>query len=121
MATVQQLDMDLLNELFDNQKLLESKSLNDTNLLGDDGMDSLESSISDEDPFLDSALDFGESASGVDEQHNTLDAIDFYSNENLNLELDDDFSEQKSRSLASIAVPVIMEIMAIAYGIIYFS
>ncbi len=93
-----QIDMDVLDELFNNQK-----KLDDILLFDDD--------------FL-----FGSSSSASKNDLNNSQAIDtFGSSDDLIFSSDDNILDVKSRSLTKIIAPVVLELVALYYGITYFT
>ena len=94
--TVATIDLDTLNNLFDNQKKL------------DDMFDLM----FDEDPLSNSSTSFNDKAFGNAQNIS-------YNREELSFNPEDDFV-QKKRSAIGFVMPVVMEIAAIYYGIFYF-
>ncbi len=97
--TTAAIDLDVLNELFDNQKKL----------------DDIFGSLFDDDSFL-SVSSYDESTYRKSEQKINQAT---YSKEDFSFNTEDEFP-QKSRSIASLVMPVLMEIVIIYYGIMYF-
>jgi hypothetical protein len=120
MSTAVQLDLDLLNELLDNQKLLDNDEFNHRSSVFDDS-DLFDTPIIEEDPFLNSSLTFSDPALGISNKYEGLDLVDFQPNQDLSFSFDDDMFDDKSRSMVSMVVPVAMEVALISFGIIYFS
>ena len=99
-------DLDVLNELFDNQKKL------------DDVFDSM----FDEDPFSGSSTSFSDHAEpGASTQKGGQGSVSFDPNEDLPYYSDDKLFEQKNRSIFSLVAPVAVEVAAIYYGFSYFT
>lgn len=123
MATAVQLDLDLLNELFDNQKLLDNGSMNanKTSIFDDDDLFNTPIIEVEEDPFLKDSLSFSDPSLGIGNKHEGLDLADFQTSQDLSFDFDDEMFESKRKNLLTIVVPVIMEIAVISCGIIYFS
>lgn len=98
MTTAATIDIDTLNNLFDNQKKL----------------DDIFSSIFDEDSFLDSPAPSSKTV------HNSTQSKsqDIYSNQEYLFEDDNSFTPNK-RSMTSFAMPVLLEIAIIYYGMTY--
>ncbi len=120
MTTAVQLDLDLLNELFDNQKLLDNGSTNSKTSIFDDD-DLFNTPIIEEDPFLKDSLSFNDPSLGISGQNDSFDLADFQASQDLNFDFDDDMFESKNKNVLTIVVPVVMEIAVISCGIIYFS
>ena len=104
MSTVA-VDMDVLNELFDNQKKL----------------DDVLNSLFDEDPFLSSPKSSSNNAYGVSSQMDSLDEGDIFSSEDFSYDDYEDYSaDKKSRNIMFYGA-VAVEIAAITYGILHFT
>ena len=99
--TTAAIDLDALNELFDNQNKL----------------DDVFSSIFDEDSFLSSSMSFNDHALGSSGQKGNQD---LNSNEDLSFNTEDKTFVQKKRNITYFVMPVVVEIVAISYGIMYF-
>lgn len=98
-ASTIQIDLDVLNELLNNQKKL------DDILLFDD------------EDFL-----FGSSSSTTKNKHEESHSIDtFGSKDDFNFSSDDSIMDVQSRSVTSFVAPVILELVALYYGITYFT
>jgi len=103
--TTATIDLDILNDLFDNQQKL----------------DDVFSSIFDDDPFLSSSTSVKGKSSGSTSS-SWEDDKDFFS-------YDDDYSfdddgivcAQKNRNIAYIIMPVVLEIAVFYYSIMYFT
>jgi hypothetical protein len=94
--TTATVDLDLLNELFENQKKLDDIfSFNDESFLS--------------------------SSFSISDQKNNQDSGVFRSNEDWSHNADDTLFEQKSRSKTSFAALIVIEIAVIACGLIYFT
>ena len=100
--TTAAIDIDVLDELFENQKKL----------------DDVLNSFFDDDSFLSSSTSFDDNVSGTSAQKGNLN---FQSGEDFSLDSDDTILDQKSRSIFYFIVPLIMEIAAIYYGVTYFT
>ena len=95
-----ELDLDLLNELFDNQKKLDDLLLDD-------------------DSFLGSSMSFSDGVFGTSDQDDNLDIVDFRSSEGLSLDSGDVTLEQGSQKIMYFYVPMAIEVVAIVYGLMY--
>lgn len=92
-----ELDLDLLNELFDNQKKLDD-------LLIDD------------DSFLGSSMSFSDHGFGSD-QNDSLDIVDLH--EDLALDSEEVALDQGNQKIMYFYVPMALEVVAIVYGLMY--
>lgn len=97
-AAAIQLDLDLLDELFDNQKKLDAAL--------------------DEDFFIGSPMLFEEK--GDSSQKSNLGFGEAYLKDDFVFDFDDSLFDKESRSIYSVVVPVVLEIAIIAYGLMYF-
>ena len=97
--TTAAIDIDILDELFENQKKL----------------DDVLNSFFDDDSFFSSTDDI------VPVTSPQKDSLTFQADEDFSLDSDDKYLDQKSRSIFHIIIPLIMEIVAIYYGIMYFT
>ncbi|NOQ14165.1 MAG: hypothetical protein GQ583_06770 [Methyloprofundus sp.] len=91
--TTAAIDIDVLDELFENQKKL----------------DDVLNSFFDDDSFLSSSIPVDDNVSGSN------------SVEDFSLSSDDNILDQKSRNISYLIVPLILEIAAIYYGVTYFT
>ena len=103
MATVA-VDLDLLNELFDNQKKL----------------DNVLDSMFDEAPLLSSSKSVSDHAPEVSAQKGGQDLVGFNSNEDMSFNFEDESVDQNNRKIIYY-VAVAAEVSAIAYGLSYFT
>ena len=100
--TTATIDLDTLDKLFDNQKKL----------------DDVFSSFFDDD-FLDSPTpSYNNQAFENSSQKNSQDV---HSTENLSFHAEDNYFIQKKRSVTSVLLPLVLEVAAIYYGIVYFT
>ena len=96
------IDLDALNDLFENQNKL----------------DDIFNSIFDEDSFLSNSMSLDDHPSGSMAQE---DNQDFYSNDDFSFYAKDKTSVQNIRGIMHVAIPVAIEIVAVSYGIMYFT
>ncbi|MCK5122230.1 MAG: hypothetical protein KAQ91_09610 [Methylococcales bacterium] len=102
--TTATIDLDTLDKLFDNQKKLD---------------DIFSSFFDDDDCFLDSPIpSHNNQALENSSQKNNQD---IYSTENLSFHAEDNYFIQKKRSVTSFLLPLVLEVAAIYYGIVYFT
>ena len=95
-------NLDALNELFENQNKL----------------DDIFNSIFDEDFFLSSSMSSNDHELGSRDQESSQD---LNSNEDLSFNADDRTFVQKKQSITYFIMPVVVEIVAVSYYIIYFT
>ena len=100
--TTATIDIDTLNDLFENQKKL----------------DDIFSSIFDDDSFLSSSVTYDDQPTGSSGQKSSQD---LHSNEDLSLYAEDKTFVQKKRSITYLVMPVVVEITVIYYGMMYFN
>ena len=100
--TTAAIDLDALNELFENQNKI----------------DDVFSSIFDEDFFLSSSKSSNDHALGSSGQNGSQD---LNSNEDLSFNAEDKIFVQKKRSVTNFVMPVVVEIVVVYYCIMYFS
>ena len=98
--TAEAIDLNMLNKLFDNQK----------------NLDDVFSSIFDDDPNIYSPQPSDEPIFDGGSWENDQD---FHFNENASFDTDETYVREK-RNIAYSIVPVVLEIVAIYYGISYF-
>jgi len=98
--TTAAIDIDILDELFENQKKL----------------DDVLNSFFDDDSFLASLDD-----DNVSETSPQKDSFTFQADKDFSLDSDDQFLDQESRSIFRIIVPLVVEVAAIYYSVTYFT
>ena len=96
------IDLDALNDLFENQNKL----------------DDIFNSIFDDDSFLSSSMSSNDHELGNREQKGSQDLS---YNEDVSFDAEDITFDQKTRSITFIIMSVVVEIVALSYGIIYFT
>jgi len=92
--TTATIDVDTLNNLLDNQKKL----------------DDIFDSIFDEDMLINNLISFEDESSDQDISDNS---------EEFSFDFDDDIIEPKKRSVIGFVLPIVIEIAAIYYAIVY--
>jgi len=97
--TTAAIDIDILDELFENQKKL----------------DDVLNSFFDDDSFFSSTDDI------VPVTNPQKDSLTFQADEDFSFDSDDKYLAPKSRNIFHIIIPLIAEIVAIYYGIMYFT
>lgn len=103
-------NLDLLNELFDNQKKLDDIFFDD------------ESSLFDEQIVPKISMIVNDHAFGVGFQNSSQDSVESHSNEDLSFNFEDKFYDQKVQKTTSYVVPaMVLEIAVISYCIINFT
>lgn len=107
--TAAAIDLNLLNELFDNQKKLDDLFLDDKD------------SAVDGDSFFNNSLSFGDHNIEINEPKDSNVLMDFHFDEDLSLNSDEICFEQKKQHMVYFAVSVVVEIAVISYGIMQFS
>ena len=100
--TTATIDLDTLNDLFENQKKL----------------DDIFSSIFDDDSFLSNSISLNDQPLGSSGQKSSQD---LHSNEDLSFKAEDKTFVQKKRSITHLIMPVVIEIAVIYYGMMYFN
>ena len=116
-----EIDLDLLNELFENQEKLERNSDFEKQSIFEDCDLFNERSIFDDQADFDGSLSLGNAGRFKGGQDDTFGIMEFHPNTNLSLDYDDEIFQDKSRKVSSIVLPVIMEIAVISCGYLYFS
>jgi hypothetical protein len=96
------IDIDVLNELFDNQKKL----------------DDIFSSFFDDDSILSSSVSYSDHAIGNSGQQGSEDIISY---EDYSFDSGDNIFAEKKSSIFTIIMPVVVEIIVVSYCISYFS
>jgi len=95
-----ELDLDLLNELFDNQKKLDDLLLDDESFLGD-------------------SMSFGNGSSGGSDLDESLNIVDFSSHSSSPFDSEDLALDQSKQKVMYFYVPMVLEVVAIVYGLMY--
>lgn len=116
-----ELDLDLLNELFEKQKQLDSQLDLEKYSVFDD-KDLSDQSLLVDRPFdPERPLSRADSTKNQDFREDAFGFMEFHSHSKLALNVDDALFQEKSRNASSIIVPVILEVIVISCGYLYFS